>query len=246
MSATVRAARPLAPRLATARRHGISRRAERFHVDARAIQRGAQPEAPASLARRYVLLAGAAAGAAAVHGGSPGAAAALGAPPAQGGAAGDAASLGALMDGIEALRAALSIRGSQGGARLRLRNLLPKYSGAVTTMTAYLPAVAAATPAPSEDPGWVAAADNILIGVSQVTAMAGFAGRGEFESFRDADIPFSDIELAVASAQQLLSQVPQQSQDRAMKYRCKTLLNKAADLDEMKDIANSPMCAAAF
>lgn len=72
MSATVRAARPLAPRLATARRHGISRRAERFHVDARAIQRGAQPEAPASLARRYVLLAGAAAGAAAVHGGSPG------------------------------------------------------------------------------------------------------------------------------------------------------------------------------
>lgn len=44
----------------------------------------------------------------------------------------------------------------------------------------------------------------------------------------------------------LCTQVPQESQDRAMKYRCKTLLNKAADLDEMKDIANSPMCAAAF
>lgn len=63
------------------------------------------------------------------------------------------------------------------------------------------------TPSPDGDPGWTAAADNILIGVSQVTAMAAFAARGEFENFADADIPYSDIELAVNSAQQLLGQV---------------------------------------
>jgi hypothetical protein len=53
----------------------------------------------------------------------------------------------------------------------------------------------------------VSTSDNILIGASQVTAMAGFAERGEFENFADTDIPFPDIELAASSVQHLLDQV---------------------------------------
>lgn len=53
----------------------------------------------------------------------PGEAAALGlAPQAKGVDVSDAAAVGALLDGTEALQAALSIRGSEGGARLRLRS----------------------------------------------------------------------------------------------------------------------------
>lgn len=167
-------------------------------------------------------------------------------PAAKGGAPSGNAALSALMDGQDALLSALAINGTEGGARLRLRNLLPKYRGAVTTMTAYLPAVVAGTPSPADDPGWVSTSDNILIGASQVTAMAGFAERGEFEKFADTDIPFTDIELAASSVQHLLDQVPNEAKQQAMKFKCKGLLNKATDMDEMRDIANSPVCAAAF
>ena len=62
-------------------------------------------------------------------------------------------------------------------------------------------------PGPEDDREWVAAANNILIGVSQVVAMSRFAANGEFENFTDEDIPYSDIDLAAKSVANILATV---------------------------------------
>ena len=49
-----------------------------------------------------------------------------------------------LMDGRDALTAAMELRGTEGGKRMRIRNLLPRYSDKAKTMTAALPAAAVA------------------------------------------------------------------------------------------------------
>mmetsp|Transcript_11059 Transcript_11059/g.31290 ORF Transcript_11059/g.31290 Transcript_11059/m.31290 type:complete len:224 (-) Transcript_11059:167-838(-) len=123
------------------------------------------------------------------------------------------------------------------------RNRLPRHSGSVQSMTAYLPAAVAGIPSPQGDPGWKAAADNILIGTSMVVSMARFAAKGEFENFTDAEIPYTDIRLAVASIDSLLAQAPGEVLQKARKLRCRTQLNSAIDMDEMREVANSAACA---
>ena len=62
-------------------------------------------------------------------------------------------------------------------------------------------------PGPEDDKDWLTAANNILIGTSQVVAMARFATKGEFENFTDEEIPYSDISLAIRSVSDVLSEV---------------------------------------
>ena len=66
--------------------------------------------------------------------------------------------------------------------------------------------VATAYPGPNET-ATNEAASNVLIGASTVAAMTRFAEKGEFDNYTDADIPFSDIEMAIAAVGELLASV---------------------------------------
>mmetsp|Transcript_6175 Transcript_6175/g.12567 ORF Transcript_6175/g.12567 Transcript_6175/m.12567 type:complete len:117 (-) Transcript_6175:157-507(-) len=113
-------------------------------------------------------------------------------------------------------------------------------------MTAYLPAVVDAIPAgeASSEEVKVEATSDILVGASMVVQMAKFAANGEFDSYKDADIPFDEIDKAIKAIGVLLSQVPQDTLVIAQKERCRREINKARDYEEMREVANSPVCLA--
>jgi hypothetical protein len=86
------------------------------------------------------------------------------------------------------------------------------------------------------------ASGDVLVGASTVVQMAKFASKGEFENYTDKEIPFDDIDKAIESIAVLITQIPEVTMINAQKERCRRQLNKAKDYEEMRDVANSPVC----
>ena len=63
-------------------------------------------------------------------------------------------------------------------------------------------------------------------------------------AWQDEDIPFDDIDKAIQSIGVLMAQVPQDTLIIAQKERCRREINKARDFEEMREVANSPVCLA--
>ena len=77
-----------------------------------------------------------------------------------------------------------------------------------------------------------------------VVQMSKFAAKGEFDNYKDEEIPFGEIDQAIQSIGVLLSQIPTDTLIKAQKERCRREINKARDYEEMRDVANSPVCLA--
>lgn len=148
----------------------------------------------------------------------------------------------AVYDGQDALLQVLRINGSSGGYRARLRNLLPRYAKTVQVMAAKLPAAVNAYPG-DDQAAMQEYTGSVLVGASTVAAMARYVEKGEFDSYADADIPFDDLKRAVRAIEELLVLVPEDVLLKAKKERCRLFINSAENYEDMKDRANSPVCA---
>ena len=153
-----------------------------------------------------------------------------------------------LMDGRDALTAAMELRGTEGGKRMRVRNLLPRYSDKAKTMTAALPAAAVAafgevvaadgtTSLPASKMGTM---EDILIGAKNLATLAAYVA--DDRPFEDADIPQETFAIAVRALDDLLASGSGEDVRKASAERCRRLLAKAADMDEMRTFASSPAC----
>ena len=153
-----------------------------------------------------------------------------------------------LMDGRDALTAAMELRGTVGGKRMRVRNLLPRYSDKAKTMTAALPAAAVAafgevvaadgtTSLPASKMGTM---EDILIGAKNLATLAAYVA--DDRPFEDADIPQETFAIAVRAVDDLLASGSEEDVRKASAERCRRLLAKAADMDEMRTFASSPAC----
>ena len=153
-----------------------------------------------------------------------------------------------LMDGRDALTAAMDLRGTEGGKRLRVRNLLSRYSDKAKTMTAALPAAAVAafgevvaadgtTSLPASKMGTM---EDILIGAKNLATLAAYVA--DDRPFEDADIPQETFAIAVRAVDDLLASGSEEDVRKASAERCRRLLAKAADMDEMRTFASSPAC----
>ena len=153
-----------------------------------------------------------------------------------------------LMDGRDALTAAMELRGTEGGKRMRVRNLLPRYSDKAKTMTAALPAAAVAafgevvaadgtTSLPASKMGTM---EDILIGAKNLATLAAYVA--DDRPFEDADIPQETFAIAVRALDDLLASGSEEDVRKASAERCRRLLAKAADMDEMRTFASSPAC----
>ena len=153
-----------------------------------------------------------------------------------------------LMDGRDALTAAMDLRGTEGGKRLRVRNLLSRYSDKAKTMTAALPAAAVAafgevvaadgtTSLPASKMGTM---EDILIGAKNLATLAAYVA--EDRPFEDADIPQETFAIAARAVDDLLANGSEEDVRKASAERCRRLLAKAVDMDEMSTFASSPVC----
>lgn len=153
-----------------------------------------------------------------------------------------------LMDGRDALTAAMDLRGTEGGKRLRVRNLLSRYSDKAKTMTAALPAAAVAafgevvaadgtTSLPASKMGTM---EDILIGAKNLATLAAYVA--EDRPFEDADIPQETFAIAARAVDDLLANGSEEDVRKASAERCRRLLAKAVDMDEMRTFASSPVC----
>ena len=153
-----------------------------------------------------------------------------------------------LMDGRDALTAAMDLRGTEGGKRLRVRNLLSRYSDKAKTMTAALPAAAvaafgevvAADGTTSLPPSKIGTMEDILIGAKNLATLAAYVA--EDRPFEDADIPQETFAIAARAVDDLLANGSEEDVRKASAERCRRLLAKAADMDEMRTFASSPVC----
>ena len=150
----------------------------------------------------------------------------------------------------------MELRGTEGGKRARLRNLLPRYADRAATMSATLPAAVLAAygevvvdgsaggsadafaPAVPEDR--LGQMEDILIGAKNLVTLAAYVR--EERPFEDADIPQETFAVAVAAADRLLADADEGEVRKAKGERCRRLLSKAADMDEMRTFASSPAC----
>jgi hypothetical protein len=153
-----------------------------------------------------------------------------------------------LMDGRDALTAAMELRGTEGGKRMRIKNLLPRYSDKAKTMTAALPAAAVAAfgEVVAEDgttslpPARMGTMEDILIGAKNLATLAAYVA--DDRPFEDADIPQETFAIAVRALDDLLASGSEEDVRKASAERCRRLLAKAADMDEMRTFASSPAC----
>lgn len=168
-----------------------------------------------------------------------------------------------LMDGRDAIASAMALRGTEGGKRQRVYNLLPRYADKARTMTAALPAAVVASygavvqpddpaggapGAPGEGPfvgvpeSKMGAMEEVLIGAKNVVALAAFVA--EDRPFTDDDIPQATFESAIAAIDAILGDGDGETVRKASAERCRRLLAGARDIDEMRTFASSPACNA--
>ena len=146
----------------------------------------------------------------------------------------------------------MELRGTEGGKRARLRNLLPRYADRAATMSATLPAAVLAaygevvvdgsadSLAPIVPEDRLGQMEDILIGAKNLVTLAAYVR--EERPFKDADIPQETFAGAVAAADRLLADADEGEVRKAKGERCRRLLSKAADMDEMRTFASSPAC----
>ena len=146
----------------------------------------------------------------------------------------------------------MELRGTEGGKRARLRNLLPRYADRAATMSATLPAAVLAaygkvvvdgsadSLAPIVPEDRLGQMEDILIGAKNLVTLAAYVR--EERPFEDADIPQETFAGAVAAADRLLADADEGEVRKAKGERCRRLLSKAADMDEMRTFASSPAC----
>ena len=146
----------------------------------------------------------------------------------------------------------MELRGTEGGKRARLRNLLPRYADREATMSATLPAAVLAaygevvvdgsadSLAPIVPEDRLGQMEDILIGAKNLVTLAAYVR--EERPFEDADIPQETFAGAVAAADRLLADADEGEVRKAKGERCRRLLSKAADMDEMRTFASSPAC----
>ena len=146
----------------------------------------------------------------------------------------------------------MELRGTEGGKRARLRNLLPRYADRAATMSATLPAAVLAaygevvvdgsadSLAPIVPEDRLGQMEDILIGAKNLVTLAAYVR--EERPFEDADIPQETFAGAVAAADRLLADADEGEVRKAKGERCRRLLSKAADMDEMRMFASSPAC----
>jgi len=158
-----------------------------------------------------------------------------------------------LMDGRDALVSAMELQGTEGGKRERVKNLLPRYADKAKTMTAALPAavVAAYGEVVTDDtagsletdgvpPSKMGVMEDILVGAKNLVTLAAFVS--EDRPFEDGDIPQTTFAAAVRAVDDLLGSAAEDTVRKASAERCRRLLAKAADIDEMRATASSPAC----
>jgi hypothetical protein len=145
-----------------------------------------------------------------------------------------------LMDGRDALTAAMELRGTEGGKRMRVRNLLPRYSDKAKTMTAAFGEVVAADGTTSLPASKMGTMEDILIGAKNLATLAAYVA--DDRPFEDADIPQETFAIAVRALDDLLASGSGEDVRKASAERCRRLLAKAADMDEMRTFASSPAC----
>ena len=146
----------------------------------------------------------------------------------------------------------MELRGTEGGKRARLRNLLPRYADRAATMSATLPAAVLAaygevvvdgsadSLAPIVPEDRLGQMEDILIGAKNLVTLAAYVR--EERPFEDADIPQETFAGAAAAADRLLADADEGEVRKAKGERCRRLLSKAADMDEMRTFASSPAC----
>lgn len=157
-----------------------------------------------------------------------------------------------LMDARDALVSAMELQGTEGGKRARVQNLLPRYADKAKTMTAALPAavIAAYGEVVSENnsetsgvpPDKMGVMEDILVGAKNLVTLAAYASKDR--PFEDGDIPQATFVTAVTSIDDLLASAAEDTVRKASAERCRRLLAKAADMDEMRTFASSPACNA--
>jgi len=148
------------------------------------------------------------------------------------------------LDGKDALAAGLAVRGTEGGARLRARRILERDAGAAAKLVAMLPALADLSDlrAALERERAIETIDDVLRGADTVLRMAEFARKGEFEGFKDEDIPYATVEAGLRALELLVATAPPGTVQLARESRCKNRLRNAVSYDDMRDISNSPIC----
>lgn len=157
-----------------------------------------------------------------------------------------------LMDARDALVSAMELQGTEGGKRARVQNLLPRYADKAKTMTAALPAavIAAYGEVVSENnsetsgvsPDKMGVMEDILVGAKNLVTLAAYVSKDR--PFEDGDIPQATFVTAVTSIDDLLASAAEDTVRKASAERCRRLLAKAADMDEMRTFASSPACNA--
>lgn len=156
-----------------------------------------------------------------------------------------------LMDGRDAFTAALELKGTEGGKRMRVRNLFPRYASAAKTMTAALPAavIAAFGEVVVSDgggessivpPSKLGLMEDILIGAKNLATLATYVS--EDRPFEDADIPQETFSTAIRAVDDVLANGSEEDVRKASAERCRRLLARAVDMDEMRTFASSPAC----
>ena len=159
-----------------------------------------------------------------------------------------------LMDGRDALTAAMELRGTEGGKRMRVRNLLPRYSDKAKTMTAVLPVTIATSFGEVVDVGvgvdgdgdgavpanGLGAMEDVLLGAKNLTVLAKYVADGT--PFGEEEVPQASFAAAVEACDRIIEAAPADVMKKASGERCRRLISSAVDMEEMKTFAASPAC----
>tara|TARA_B110000046_G_C12977089_1_gene391621 strand:- start:849 stop:1571 length:723 start_codon:yes stop_codon:yes gene_type:complete len=156
----------------------------------------------------------------------------------------------ALMDGRDAIVSAMELQGlEEGGRRSRVQNLLPRFAEKAAVMTALLPAVMresygevgggpeGSESVPEDKLGQM---EDILVGAKNLTVLAKYVA--DSTPFVDSDIPQVTFETAIAAIDRTLIDGDPEAVKKAKAERCRRLISKAADMEEMKLFAQSKTC----
>lgn len=156
----------------------------------------------------------------------------------------------ALMDGRDAIQSAMELQGmEEGGRRNRVQNLLPRFAEKAAVMTALLPAAMRESygevggegeGAGSLPEDRLAQMEDILVGAKNLTVLSKYVTDGT--PFTDAEIPQVTFESAIAAIDRTLADGDAEAVKKAKAERCRRLISKAVDMEEMKQFASSATC----
>jgi len=150
------------------------------------------------------------------------------------------AALQALLAARAALADAAAVVGSGEARRARLCKGLARNAAALQTLAALLPLVYAQAygTLPADDER-LAGYGDILIAAKNVSVMARIQSE---TGFTDEQVPQATLDAGLAEISRLMVALPGEALTTAARQRCRSLLGAAASFEEMRDVANGPVC----